>query len=252
MPCWPSSDYDKQANPRLLGVAEGACGIAMALGIWARKRAQMDLEQLAIEILLHIFTRGRAVRGDQIDGVTESKLSPPGDSWTMGATGYLWALLQSFDDDHRLRDALDWAVNKVAHIRLLASPTYLNGMAAQLEVWRMLVRIDRYRHLALRRASLSALLLDRLGSRRETGWLWPSDRPDVFVPTLWDGFLGPACAVALYRRKFHGALLSPEWLRAISQPVERGPYRFGLSASLLPSRTNLQIEPANDCFGAWD
>jgi hypothetical protein len=217
---WPSSDYDKQASPRLLGVAEGACGIAMALGIWGRKRGQLDLEQLAIEILLEIFTRGRMASGNQIDGVTKSKLSHPAGSWAIGAPGYLWALLQSFDNDQRLRNALDWAVNEVAHITLLASPTYLKGMAAQLEVWRMLVRIDRYRHLALRRASLSVRLLECLGGRGETGWLWPSDEPDVFVPTLWDGFLGPACAVALYRRKFHGALLSPEWLRAVSQPVE--------------------------------
>jgi hypothetical protein len=134
--------------------------------------------------------------------------------------GYLWCMLQAFGDDPTLHAQMDWAVNSLSltNFMINPNPTYCHGLSMQLELWRMLSTIPRYRNLAIKRAAQIVLILQLLQQRLEGKIVWSSDEPEIITPDLWIGFLGPAVALALWASGRQDALLSSSWLSSCANP----------------------------------
>jgi len=211
---WPVSKT--LGNAPYTGAAHGPVGIAMALGVWGRRSGCNRAVQLAKKTFRSLQTKvltsdGKAIR---ISLDANSEAAPAG-IWCHGLQGYLWCMLQAFGDDPALRKQIDWAVNGLnqANFMINPNPTYCHGLSAQLELWRMLSAITRYRNLAIKRATHIVSVLRLLQQRLEGKIVWSSDEPEIITPDLWLGFLGPATALALHAASRADALLSSSFLR---------------------------------------
>jgi serine/threonine protein kinase len=219
---WPVSKTSRTLdNAPYTGAAHGPTGIAMALGIWGRRSGCNRAVQLAKETFrgLHakaLTSDGKAIR---ISFGTNSEAAPAG-IWCHGIAGYLWCMLQAFGDDPTLHAQMDWAVNSLSltNFMINPNPTYCHGLSMQLELWRMLSTIPRYRNLAIKRAAQIVLILQLLQQRLEGKIVWSSDEPEIITPDLWIGFLGPAVALALWASGRQDALLSSSWLSSCANP----------------------------------
>jgi lantibiotic modifying enzyme len=213
---WPSVE---PGDPPLTGAAHGAAGIALALAVWGRKTGRSEALDLAIETFQRLFQNGRLRDGTMLRRALDgAKSCAPIQSWCHGIAGYLWCMLLAFGDDHRLKTAIDWSVQKCAEARSVGSPVYCHGVAGELELWSVVGRHPRLAEGAAGFASRAASVL-RLQMRRKGALaVWGADEPETISPDLWVGFLGPANALALHARRINDPLFSGAWLRTCSSP----------------------------------
>jgi serine/threonine protein kinase len=209
---WVATSGLDPGNEPYFGAALGSAGIAMALGTWGRISGSTAAESLARETFWTIYEHARTVDGHGLRRRVGSVASAHSGIWCHGAAGYLWSIIHAFGDSASLREPIDWAVDAFRNADPVPNPTYCHGLAGQLELWRMLCRIDQYERIAAEGAAFSADVIEQLGFRRNQNWLWPADDPGVVTPDLWLGFLGPASSLALYHTGLSNALLSSEWL----------------------------------------
>jgi hypothetical protein len=130
--------------------------------------------------------------------------------------------LQAFGADPNWNAEIDWAVEQMSSALPIGNATYCHGLAGQLEVWRMLMPIFRYRTVAVSKAQQLSIALNLLVQHPNDLSLWCSEEPATVTPDLWLGFLGPACGLAMYATDLRYPLLSPTWLRMLSSSNPAG------------------------------
>jgi class IV lanthipeptide synthase len=220
---WPSSARFDPGRTVYLGAAHGTAGIALALARWGRSTSCERSARLSADALASVFHHGLTDDGENIVATT-SGLTRPRHHWCHGVAGYLWCLLQAFDDADELTEARDWAVEAfVGSAPLVDNPTSCHGMAGVLETWRMLTSSPKVGDLARRRAAEAVAVLRLLHHHDSGGTTWSSEEPSVVSPDLWVGFLGPATEVAMSARGMSEPVLSERWLARCAS--ERGPVR---------------------------
>jgi hypothetical protein len=213
VPVWTAHPTLEQS---FLGCAHGSAGAAMALAYWGRltnDRASIDA---AIDAFRRIVAHGRTEEGDALRIRMSSTRHHAVGNWCHGVGGYLWALLQGVGDEPALSDEIAWAVGCLEGAMSTGTPTYCHGLAGQLELWRMLGGIPRYRALAQARAGKVARALRIMHHEIDGKCTWISDDPGIVTPDLWIGFLGPATALAMHVADIDAPLLSARWLTACS------------------------------------
>lgn len=206
LPVWPS---ESEAQ---LGAAHGSAGIALALAAWGKRANDTDATHLARETFLSLHEHGRADSGGLRRAVHPESKAPAPDIWCHGSGGYLWCMLQAFGDDPLLCDALDGAAELFSTSLPLGNPTYCHGLAGQLELFRMLMSIERFSEEAARGAAAAAAALRLQYQRRQGFGFWAAEEPQIVTPDLWVGMMGPAVSLALYAAGQPAALLSSDWL----------------------------------------
>ena len=210
---WPAAE---PGDPPLTGTAHGSAGIALALAVWGRITGRPEALDLALETFQRIYRNGRLMDGTMLRRTVDDQepSSAPILPWCHGIAGYLWCMLVAFGDDPRLRQAIDWSLDKCAAAKPSGSPVYCHGTAGELELWRLIGGYPRLAQGAASRADRAAWGL-RFRLRREGGLcVWGAEDPEILTPDLWVGFLGPATALALYARCVTEPLLSVSWLRS--------------------------------------
>ena len=209
--CWRSCvAYDPSRQP-YYGVAHGAAGIAVSLARFSAAAGCEVSGQLAQETLCGLCERaleGPALR--QGPGRTPM----PVEIWCHGTTGLLWALLQVGDVFPTAEDLLERLVEPFLDAVTVPSTVGVcHGIAGVLEVVRGLAA----RGLGGRRSietmhRLGDILL-LLATRTSSGRSWNLAPTSATSPSLMEGFLGPAAALALAARPASSpAILSPAWL----------------------------------------
>jgi hypothetical protein len=216
-PSWPGTAAAWNAGDVLTGAAHGASGIAMALGVWGQRCSDPNAVAVALDAFRGLYANGRTPGGEGLRMTLGGEPTQPG-VWCHGATGYLWCILQSFGDRPELRHAIDWAVQSLLTAPPIADTTYCHGVSGQLETWRTLHSIDRYRAVAAERVALLTAVLLTLRQRRNGLTVWSSEDPTVTTPDLWVGFLAPATAIAVSLSGFDAAVISSSWLRLVATP----------------------------------
>jgi len=213
LPVW-SLDLDHDTT--YLGCAHGSAGIALALACWGRATGDSACTETARETFRQIALHGRTEDGSSLRiGPDNSRHYAVG-NWCHGVAGYLWAILNAVGDDPELSREIDWSVGVLRDALSVGTPTYCHGLAGQLELWRMLQRIPRFRALAESRAGKVARALRVLHVKIDGRCVWTSDDPDIVTPDLWIGFLGPATALVMHAARVKSSLLSGHWLTECS------------------------------------
>lgn len=214
-PLWPGTASAWGEDETLTGAAHGGAGIAMALGIWGAQCGDKRATGVALKAFHELYRVGRTRDGASL-AMTVGGQPTASNTWCHGAAGYLWCLLQSFGDRAELGEPIEWAVQCLAGASLVGDVTYCHGVSGQLEVWRMLRRVERYRVQARTRVELLTDVLLTLRQRKNGLSVWCSEDPSVVTPDLWLGFLAPATALALDLADCNHSLLSSSWLRAVA------------------------------------
>jgi lantibiotic modifying enzyme len=218
VPVWiPERTQDKA----FLGCAHGTAGVAMALACWGRRTNDRTCLDAAIDAFKRIAAHGRTEEGTALRITIGSTRHHAVGNWCHGVGGYLWALLQGVGDEPALREEIAWAVSALAGAPSAGTPTCCHGLAGQLELWRMLGGIERYRTLALARAGKVARALWIVHHEVDGRCAWISDDPGVVTPDLWIGFLGPATSLAMHLAGVESPLLSARWLAVCAQEAPR-------------------------------
>jgi serine/threonine protein kinase len=215
-PSWPGAASAWKEDEILTGAAHGGSGIAMALGAWGGQRSDERATSMALAAFQGLYRAARTSDGSSLTlalgGVpTEPRL------WCNGAAGYLWCVLHAFGDCSELREEIDWVVRIMSSVPPIGGITYCHGVCGQIELWRMLCSVDRYRTLATNRVNVLNDVLLVLRQRRNGLTVWCSEDPAVITPDLWVGFLGPATAIALSLINCEHSLLSSSWLRIVAK-----------------------------------
>ncbi|MGA7799290.1 MAG: lanthionine synthetase LanC family protein [Gammaproteobacteria bacterium] len=221
VPVW---GVDPGNDTPYLGCAHGSAGTAMALASWGRLTGDQAALDTARRTFSAIAALGRTESGLALRiAVGDSRHHAVG-NWCHGVAGYLWAILQGLGDDPALAAEIDWAAGCLEDAMAVGTPTYCHGLAGQLEIWRMLGTIPRYRTLARARAGKVARALRILHHKVDGRCAWVSDDPATTTPDLWIGFLGPATALALHVTESPWPLLSGTWLAqcATALPEQEG------------------------------
>jgi hypothetical protein len=214
IPVWTGQ---REPERSFLGCAHGSAGAAMALGCWGRLTNDRVAIGTAIDAFRRIVAHGRTEDGDALRITLSSTRHHAVGNWCHGVGGYLWALLQGLGDEPALSDEIAWAVACLEGAMSTGTPTYCHGLAGQLELWRMLGGIPRYRALAQARAGKVARALRIMHDEIDGKCAWISDDPGIVTPDLWIGFLGPATALAMHAADIDAPLLSARWLSACAQ-----------------------------------
>jgi hypothetical protein len=215
---WPASEATEEKNPGpFLGAAHGSAGIAMALALWGRAIGDDRCIKFAIKTFKSLYRSGRAENGKTLLYKLDDDRQPAAiANWCHGTAGFLWCLLQAFEDNPVVSEEINWAVQELADLpRVLAvNPTYCHGLSGLLELWRMISGVPRFRKIAAERSAILTATLRLMSCRLKGKICWPSDDPTVVTPDLWIGFLAPATALALHAIDYPHALLSAQWLKA--------------------------------------
>jgi hypothetical protein len=213
---WPA--FDELEEP-LTGAAHGCAGVALALAEWSKCSSDTHARNVALDVFSRLFAHGRTAD----DGLIRSLDATPTEDrlWCHGAAGYLWCLLVGLGDDPLLRGAVDWSAEQFFSSAVLTSPVYCHGLAGQLDLCRLLGRVERLNARAQERAALIVATLRLLAERRSGDTVWMSEEPETITPDLWVGFLGPAVALARDAAIAEGSMFSPEWFIACSKPLDR-------------------------------
>ena len=235
VPVWGAGDTPEAAY---LGCAHGSAGVAMALACWGRLTADHDCIDMARDAFRRIAADGRTQDGKALRITLRDHRHHAVGNWCHGVAGYLWSILQGVGDDPALRDEIDWAVGSLMDVMAVGTPTYCHGLAGQLELWRMLGSIPRYRSVADARAGKVARALRIVHHKVDGRCVWIADDPDITTPDLWVGFLGPATALAMHAAGIRPALLSGEWLSACADQGYNEP-----SATMAGRATGSQLRP---------
>jgi hypothetical protein len=186
----------------------------LALASWGARADDKAAKELALEIFVKLHEEARTTDLTRLRMSRESNAAHSVGNWCHGVAGYLWCMLHSFGDDARLIKEIDWAANVLQEAATVGTPTYCHGLAGQLELWRMLEEVPRWRAVAATYAAKAVRALRALHHRVDNLAVWCSDDPAITTPDLWIGFLGPATALALHAARVNGALLSSRWLRS--------------------------------------
>ena len=215
-PLWPGAASAWREDEMLTGAAHGAAGIAMALGIWGEQCNDDRATRVALNVFHGLYRTARTSDGSSLTMIVGGEPTGPG-AWCHGAAGYLWCLLQSFGDRIEFREPIEWGVQCLTSAPSIGDVTYCHGASGQLELWRMLRSIDRYRVQAAARVELLTDILLALRQRPNGLSVWCSEDSSVITPDLWLGFLAPATAMALDLVDCNHSLLSSSWLRAVAR-----------------------------------
>ncbi len=216
---WPPSQVLERSDAPYTGAAHGSAGIAMALAIYGKRLGHRAAVDLAANTFVSLRANACSSDGKTLSLKVRTDPEPaPIASWCHGTAGYLWCLLQAFGESSTLQTEIDWAARIFAEATAnpIDNPTYCHGLSGNLELWRMLATLPRYRKLATRRAAGIAATLRLLCQRLRKCTVWCSEEPKVITPDLWIGFLAPATALALYAVDCYSPLLSASWLRNCS------------------------------------
>jgi hypothetical protein len=220
---WPTDKlFDSDGTP-YFGAAHGTAGVAMALAMWGRLVGADKAFNLAAEAFASIHDSGLTSNRANILATATGVVRAP-EVWCHGIAGYLWCMLQAFDDHDDLAEARINAIHAFADAEPgWSNPTMCHGTAGVLDTWRMLTRLAsaEMARLAFRRTAEAVAALRTLQQRRDGRSMWSSEDPNEYTPDLWVGFLGPAASLALYTANQVHSILSPEWLGACAEPSDR-------------------------------
>lgn len=218
---WPSPPTSGDSTPSLLtGAAHGSAGIAMSLALWAKHRHCRQADQLAVDAFRSLRVYARAGRRPSLPiSMDLDAESAPVGNWCHGEAGYLWCILQAYGDSPILCEEANESVGALSSANTFNNPTYCHGVSGQLELWRMLSSVPRFREMAVQRAAKSASVLRLLNQRLEALTVWGSEEPKTVTPDLWVGFMGPATALALYSVNSKVSLLSSAWMKECTRPL---------------------------------
>jgi len=203
---------EKPAAWRRLSAVSGVAGMALALACWGQETGARKACNISLDAYKKVFNVWQN---------RTSRTQPGDNAWSTGISGLIWSVLQCPDHKRDLSEQLDWAFELFRSYWLAPCCAYHHGMASNLEVWNMLSTIPRYSKVSRSRAAISAQLLLHLGFRREAKWVWAVDGGEHVNPGLWNGFIGPACALARYAKGFKEPLLSISWLSKVSATHSR-------------------------------
>jgi Lanthionine synthetase C-like protein/Protein kinase domain len=209
-------ETDTGAAEHYFGAAHGAAGIALALAKYSQLFGSVEALEIAEEVFACIRRHAVNQGIEFVPTSLEKRDYISSGNWCHGTAGYLWSILLAFGENPRMQKEIDWAADSFAKSSCIGNPTYCHGVSGQLELWRMLARIPRFRSTALRRMHQSAHVLRSLHCRRARLSMWFSETPDVITPDLWIGFLAPATSLALYAIGSKDALLSDAWLKRLT------------------------------------
>jgi hypothetical protein len=209
IPAWSNSSAKET---HYLGCAHGSAGIALALACWGQQIGDQPAIEVALHTFRQLFAEGRTADGAALRTTFGANRSHAVGTWCHGVAGYLWCILQAFGDHRDLREEINWAVAILGNSMAVGTPTYCHGLAGQLEIWRMISAIPRYKELALARAGKTVRALRLMHSKVTQEITWRSDDPAVITPDLWIGFLAPATSIAMHVAGCKSALLSGQWL----------------------------------------
>lgn len=213
---WPASRALDESDAPYTGAAHGSAGIAMALAIWSKRRGNARGLELSREAFASLFSAlDPTLRAPLPRRIGAEPDPAPIFGWCHGVAGWLWCLLQVFDDEPELSSQLDRAVDLLANSPAvpLDNPTYCHGLSGHLELLRMLSGVTRHRQFAQTRIRSTRAALRALAQRSPGACYWASEEPRIVTPDLWIGFLAPASALALAAVGSQDALLSSSWLR---------------------------------------
>lgn len=199
-----------------LGAAHGLAGISLALAAWGKAVGREEVVSIAKENFRKIITHSQMLGSDSTPRLNSQipTFAPIG-HWCHGLAGVVWCMLQAFPDGlDCLSEELSWAIVAYLKSPLLAdNATYCHGLAGELELCRMLMRLPRFYFESLSRAWRIIGVLRFLTVRENGRRVWSSESPQVVTPDLWVGFLGPATAISLFEKDVRCALISDEWLQ---------------------------------------
>jgi serine/threonine protein kinase len=209
---WPSEHIVNNGVYPYLGIAHGACGVALALGLWAKETKCDDARELAFEVYNNIYLHGRSLNKKFLRyDVHPASRSRPNQMWCHGVGGFLWGLLYLNPENHELayiQEALNWAITCYIDAPLLANATFCHGLAGDLEI-AALLRARSYKVETRIQKIIAALDLLQINKGPHAG-LWPSDNPEVVASSLMVGSLGPTTVLSLLGvQKTYTGILSP-------------------------------------------
>jgi serine/threonine protein kinase len=216
LPSWPGAASAWKADEILTGAAHGCSGIAMALAVWGKQHSEERATSVALEAFQGLYRVARTSDDSSLTSTLNGEPTEP-EFWCHGAAGYLWCMLHAFGDCPELREEIDWGVRSVSAVQPIGDVTYCHGLSGQIELWRMLRSVDRYRTLATNRVNLLMNVLSVLRQRRAGLSVWCSEDPSIITPDLWVGLLAPATAIALSLADCEHSLLSSSWLRTVAK-----------------------------------
>ena len=215
----PTWLVDPETDEIFLGCAHGSAGVAMALASWGSRSGDTAAVEIALETFQRLSAVGRTEDSSSLRIKPDSDLSHAVGNWCHGVAGYLWSILLSVGDAPELEQEIDWAVRCMLDSTAVGTPTYCHGLAGQLELWRMLKGVGRFRELACAKSGKTARALRTVHEKIEGRITWCSDDPTIRTPDLWIGFLGPATALAMHASDCRSPLISSAWLQSCATPV---------------------------------
>jgi lantibiotic modifying enzyme len=199
-------------NKQLTGAAHGSAGIAMSILLYGKITGDQDAIDLGIKIMKSLFS-GIAKNGSLVYDARIPGSTAPVFTWCHGLEGILWCLLFNKEYIGQLEEEIDYCVIQLFSQHNISNASFCHGLSGQLELWKMVSSIEKYKYLAAEKINELLYLLHLTKVRHQGIPTWHSDEAGKISPDLWVGFMGPHVSITHYFSKNTESFLSEKWIK---------------------------------------